>query len=336
MNGSLTLLLRRSWLALAVAGVALLGLFFPEAGLALPRYNVIDVGVVVVMFLGGLKLSKKAFISAFSRWPLLLWSPFLVFLLSPVLGLLLGEFSGLGSPQDQVAVLLCSAQASTLATAIVMTEVAGGDVALAMVLTVLNNAISVFATPWLFRLFCKADIDVDQVAMTLELLAKIILPVLMAQVARQWLAGFSLRHGKRMSLASQLIILVYVYAGVSAGRERLASSPGIVVSVLVLCASLHGLLLLSSAILSRLATSSPGSRVAFTLCSSQKTLPAAMLLWKSHFPALPLGPVVPVAYHMLQLVIDSLLAPFLMRLPLIAAVRSRTKQANISETKRIS
>jgi sodium/bile acid cotransporter 7 len=314
----------------------ILGLFFPEAGLALPRYHVIDVGVVVVMFLGGLKLSRAAFVSTFSRWPLLLCSPFLVFLLSPVLGLLLGEFLGLGSPEDRLAVLLCSAQASTLATAIVMTEVARGDVALAMVLTVINNALSVLATPLLFRLFCRADITVDQVAMTMELLGKIVLPVLLAQVARQWLAGFALRHGKRMSLASQLIILIYVYAGVSAGQQRLASSPGVVVSVLVLCAGLHGLLLFSSAILSRLATSSPGSRVAFVLCSSQKTLPAAMLLWKSHFPALPLGPVVAVAYHMLQLVIDSLLAPSLMRLPLIAAARSGAKASNSLETKRIS
>jgi hypothetical protein len=74
----------------------------------------------------------------------------------------------------------------------------------------------------------------------------------------------------------------------------------------------------------RLATRDPGRRTAFVLCSSQKTLPAALLIWNSHFPSLVLGPLVAVAHHVLQLVADSLLAPDFLRLPL---VRNRARSS---------
>lgn len=318
MRPSSSSLLRRTWLAFAVAGAVLLGLAFPQVGLALPRYHIIDIGVVIVMFLGGLKLGKEAFGRALSRLPLILASLLAVFGLAPFVSLGLGNLFGLISTEDRLALLLCSAQASTLATAIVLTEVAGGDVALAMVITVVNNTASVLLTPLLFRWLGGADVAVDHWSMSVELLLKIICPVMAAQVARIWLADLAKRHGKKISIVSQLIILTYVFAGVAAGQQRIAAHPQSLVAVLGLVAGMHLVLLLSNAIVARLLSRRTEERVAFTLCSSQKTLPAAMLLWKGHFPGLPLGPIVAVAYHMLQLVVDSLLAASFSKLPLIA------------------
>jgi sodium/bile acid cotransporter 7 len=303
--------------------MVLLGLLFPAVGLALPRCHIIDVGVVTVMFLGGLRLSREAFRQAASRVPLLLGSLVVVFGLAPLMALGLGELLGLSSLNDRTAVLLCSAQASTLATAIVLTEVAGGDVALAMVMTVVNNAASVLLTPIAFRLFVGAEISVDHWSMSLELLVKIVCPVIAAQGARIWLAAPAKRYGKQLSLVSQIIVLTYVFAGVAAGQRYIAEHPHTIFRVLALVASLHLFLLFCSAVASRVMCRCAPERVAFTLCSAQKTLPAAMLLWKSHFPLLPLGPVVAVAYHMLQLVVDSLLAASFTRLPFIADVRDR-------------
>jgi len=309
--------LTRYWLACAIALTVVLALLVPGPGLALPRYHVIDAGVVAVMFLGSLKLTPSRFRRAASRLDLVLLSTAMVFVVAPVVSLILAEAVGLGSGEDRLAVLVCTAQSSTLATAIVLTEVAGGDVALAMVITVVNNLLTAALTPLIFRLLGGAEIEVDLAAMASELALKIAAPVLVAQVARRWIGAWAQRRSRALSVASQIIILSYIYAGVAAAAERLSGEVGAIARVLALAVALHAAMLLVVAAAARVATRLPEQRAALVLCSSQKTLPAAILVWKSHFAALPIGPLVAVAYHMLQLVVDSLLAPGLLRLPLV-------------------
>lgn len=315
-------LLTRWWLAAAVAAVVTVALLAPGGAGTIIRWHVIDAGVVVVMFLGSLKLDAARFREASRQVRLVGLSLVVVFALAPLFALGLAWALGLDGDGDRIAVLICAAQASTLATAIVLTEVAGGDVALAILITVVTNVATVALTPLLFRVLGESRIEVDHLAMAGEMALKLLAPVLLAQLARRWLAGFARRNGRRLSVFSQLVILVYIYTGVASSAGRLAEAGAVLARVLALAASLHLLLLISSALLARAAARDPGVRAAFVLCSSQKTLPAAILVWKSHFPQLAAGPLVAVAYHMLQLVADSILAPGFRRLPLIRSGRT--------------
>jgi len=311
-------MLNRYWLAGAIAVTVVAAFLLPGPAQALPETLAIDIGVVVIMFLGSLKLEPKRFKDAVTRGHLVLFSLVVVFALSPVVSLGLGSVIGFGSHQDQLSVLICSAQASTLTSAIVLTEVAGGDVALAMVITVINNIATVGLTPLVFRLLGGADVDVDYPAMIIGLSLKILAPVVAGQIVRLWLKQWAARHKRKLSVASQLIILMYIYAGVGAAMERLSETgPALLGRVLALAAALHLTMLVLSALIARVATRNPGSRTAFVLCSSQKTLPVAIMIWKSHFPLLAIGPLVAVAHHMLQLVVDSVMAPGFLKLPLI-------------------
>lgn len=311
-------LLTRYWLAGAIAATVALAFLLPGPARILPETFAIDIGVVVIMFLGSLKLEPRRFKEAAARGHLVLLSLVAVFALSPVVSLGLGSLLGFESHEDQLSVLICSAQASTLTTAIVLTEVAGGDVALAMVITVVNNIATVGLTPLVFRLLGGAEVDVDYPAMILGLALKIVAPVLAGQLARLWLKQWVERHKRKLSVASQLIILMYIYAGVGAAMGRLSEAgPLLLGRVIGLAAALHLAMLLLSALIARLATRGPGSRAAFVLCSSQKTLPVAIMIWKGHFPGLMVGPLVAVAHHMLQLIADSVTAPGFLKLPLI-------------------
>jgi len=280
----------RFWLSAAILLTVIAALVLPGPALVLPRFHVIDIGVVIIMFMGSLKLTPRCFKEAASRSPLVALSVVSVFGLAPLISLGIGSLVGFTSDADRLGILICSAQATTLATAIVLTEVAGGDVALAMVMTVVNNLSAVLLTPLVFRVLGGTVIRVDYLAMTLEM---------------------------TLTVASQLIILIYIYCGVGAGIDRLAGGVGILLHVIVLVILFHAALLLVNAIIGRILTPLPGSRVAFILCSSQKTLPIAILLWKSYFPALPLGPLVAAAYHIVQLTTDSILAPGALKLPLV-------------------
>lgn len=314
----------RYWLVGAIAAAVAVALLFPQGAAVLPDYHIIDIGVVAVMFLGALKLAPSRFREAVGRADLLVLSVISVFVIAPAASLAVAWLFGLDSAEDGVAVLICSAQASTLATAIVLTEVAGGDVALAMVMTVVNNVATVVLTPLIFKVAADTEIEVDHLGMAGEMALKIVAPVLAAQVARIWLGEWAVRHKRKLSVSSQIIILVYIYTGVGAAASRLEGLGGALLKVVGIVAVLHGLMLLLNALISRVAVREPGRRTAFVLCSSQKTLPAAILIWQSYFPALPLGPLVAVTHHMLQLVTDSLLAPDFLRLPLIRN-RSRSK-----------
>lgn len=307
----------RYWLSLAIALTVLLAWMWPEAGQALPRYHIIDVGVAVVMFFGALKIAPNSFLQAARNPGLLVVAALMTFVTAPLLSLGLAHPFGLAGPQERLAVLICSAQASTLATAIVLTEVAGGDVALAMVITVVNNLLSIFATPALFILLGGADVDLDPLDMARELALKVGAPVVVGQIVRIWVAPLAKKHGKKLSVLSQLIILSYIFAGVGSAVARLGGLGSVMLVALGFAAVLHLAQLFLSMLAARLSVSDPKKRVALVLCASQKTLPAAILIWKSQFWALPLGPIIAVGYHLFQLVLDSVMAPGLLKISLV-------------------
>ncbi len=324
----------RYWLSIAIAATVVAAWMWPAAGRALPGFHVIDIGVAVVMFLGALKLAPDKFLHAARSPGLLVVAALMTFVTAPLVSLGLAHGFGLSGPEERLAVLICSAQASTLATAIVLTEVAGGDVALAMVITMVNNLLSIVATPVLFSLLGGADVELDSLAMARELALKVGAPVVVGQIARVWLAPFARKHGKKMSIASQLIILTYIFAGVGSALERLGGLRAVVLTVLGFAVVFHLVQLLLSALAARVATADPKKRVAIVMCSAQKTLPAAILIWKSQFLALPLGPLVAVGYHLVQLVLDSVLAPGLLARPLVRSSNGPNRNGNRNRTAR--
>ncbi len=307
----------RYWLAIAIGATVVIAWAAPGPASYLTELHLLDIGVVLIMFLGSLKLTPSRFKAAALRPHLIGLAVVATFVLAPLVSLGMAYLFGFDDGQGRIAVLISTAQASTLATAIVLTEVAGGDVALAMVITVVNNFATVVLTPLVFRFLGHTSIEVDYTDMGLEIALKIVLPVIVAQIVRPWLTDFTKRHSRKMSVTSQLVILMYIYAGVSAGLERLTTQGTVLPQIIAMVVALHFTLLLMNAVISRLTMRTAGERTAYILCASQKTLPAAILIWKSYFPGLPLGPIVAVAYHLVQLVVDSVLAPGFKRLPII-------------------
>jgi len=326
-------LLTRYWLAGAIVIAVAAALSFPGPAELLPRIRFADVGVIAIMFLGSLKLTPAKFKAAVTRIDLVALSAVSVFAVAPLTALGIGWVLGFDGGDDRIAILICSAQASTLATAIVLTEVAGGDVALAMLITVVNNLATVALTPLAFRLLGDAEVEVDHLAMAGEMAAKIVTPVIAAQLVRRWIGAWAARHKRKLSITTQLIILIYIYAGVAAAWDRLAAELHLLPRLVGLVVALHAALLLFNALVARLVARDPGARAAFVLTSSQKTLPVGILIWQGHFPALPLGPLVAVAYHLLQLVVDSVAAPGLLKLPLIRSGAAAATDAGKGEPK---
>lgn len=305
------------WLTLGIVIAVIVGVLFPGGVHGILKYYLIDIGVVLVMFLGSLKLSTGQFLSTLKQWRLLGFSVVGVFVLSPIIALSMSHGLGFKTESEQIAVLIAFAQGSTLASGIVLTEIAKGDVALAIVISVLNNVLTVIMAPLIFVAALGVSIQVEYVDMVGEMALKLIVPVLLGQMVRRKIGKIVFYWSKRFSVASQLIVMMFIYTGVASVKTQVSGSGERLFLVFCLAVGVHLVMLIINTFFGKWASKSSQARVAFILCSSQKALPTAMLIWKSYFPMLPLGPFIAVVHHMTQLVIDSLIAPRFLRLPLV-------------------
>ena len=317
------------WLSTAIVVVVAAAFIIPEGGRFLLDIGLVDVGVVTVMLLSGMKIPFRRFWHLLRHPAAIIVALLSIFVVSPLVAVLIGEVYGFSGAPDRLAVLILAAEATTLASCIVLTEVAGGDVAFAVIVSLFANLLSAFLTPLIFEVFGNAVVEVDPLAMMGELALKIALPVVAGQLLRLPLETWVAKYAKRMSIFSQLVILTMLFTGISAGLERLSGGALLVAKIVVFAALLHGALLVINALLARLVSRSDKERCAFVLAASQKTLPAAILIWKHQFQALPMGVMIAVSYHLIQLVADSILAPGFRKLPLIRDKRGTTVRRDI-------
>jgi sodium/bile acid cotransporter 7 len=199
----------------------------------------------------------------------------------------------------------------------VWTRRAGGNDAVAFLVTMITNLACFVVVPtWLLLLIgVRADVDFRGIVVGLMLL--VALPILVAQTLRQWRAMGQLaeRHVVTLSTVAQVGVLLMVAIGAVRSGERLAEldhdsvvSAGNVVLMIGAVAAVHvGLLVLGFGF-SGLLRISRADAIAVAFSGSQKTLMVGAYL------ALAVGPlaILPmVAYHASQLVIDTLIADWL-------------------------
>ena len=76
---------------------------------------------------------------------------------------------------------------------------------------------------------------------------------------------------------------------------------------------LHAILLAWNFGVSVLLRMDRGTGTALVFCGSQKTLPNGIYLWQHFFSENPIGALPLALYHLIQLIADTLLVPFLER-----------------------
>ena len=209
--------------------------------------------------------------------------------------------------------ILAAAVPSTLASAAVWTRRAGGNDAIAIMVTIITNLFCFVVTPaWVFFLI---QIEMPQellVATIRNLLFYVVLPMIIGQLLRlnSSSAKWATSHKPTFSIIAQVGILCIVLLGSISMRLRL-SNHGVgaiqlnllaatIVSVLVL----HLSILLMGIQLGRWTGHSKPDQIAIAFAGSQKTLMVGLST------ALSMGlNIIPiVAYHALQLIVDTLIA----------------------------
>lgn len=205
-------------LLLLILGTLAVGLLVPVSGPAAAGLGVVTrVGVFVLFFGYGARLSTAESLAGLKNWPLhlaILGSTFVVF---PALAtpLLLLPDGALSPPIRAGLIFLCLVP-STVQSSITFTSLAGGNVPAALVSATTSNVLGVGITPLLAMLLIPAAsngaIGFEQMW---GVVVQLLLPFVLGQLSRFTTAGFMARHRTRLKFLDQAVILLIVYGAFS-------------------------------------------------------------------------------------------------------------------------
>ena len=218
-----------------------------------------------------------------------------------------------GHPHFLPAVMIMAAQASSLASALALTVLSRGNQELALIFTLLSSSLTVVLTPLVLQLSIGASVEIPLGQMIFKMLLVVVIPVALGQALRRFLWAKAKPLLKGIRLVPQLIILVFVYSGFSVATGQINGNADIVLRIVVLSALLHAILLAWNFGVSILLRMDSGTGTALVFCGSQKTLPNGIYLWQNFFGDNPIGALPLALYHLIQLIADTLLVPFLER-----------------------
>jgi sodium/bile acid cotransporter 7 len=215
-----------------------------------------------------------------------------------------------------LGLLVAASTPCTLASASVWTRRAGGNDAISTLVTILTNATCFFVTPlWLLALTGKSvgieNPDLSFAKMTTQLGLLVVLPIVIAQCLRRYqpLAEFATGRRMEFGVLAQCGILAMVFLGaIRTGlklheQSQTASVMDLVAMVLAVL-GVHVAMFWCGVTAAKFCGFSRADQIAVGFSGSQKTLMVGLLMAITlKVSILPM-----VAYHCLQLFVDTLIA----------------------------
>ncbi len=314
-------LLTRQWFLLALAGVLLAGfqLSGPLAGFA--KTFPVKGLVATVLFLMAWTLDFDSVRRAVKRPQAALLGVAINLVLVPLFawlfGLLLPEPLNLG-------LALTAAVPCTLASAAVWTRRAGGNDAVAMMVTTVTNVGCFVTTPLLFWLMTGAETNTQQGPweMILKLTWVVVLPMLAGQALRMIPAAarWATAEKRLVSAVAQIGILTMVLVGATRSALEIQGAadggfptPIVWAGMLGIVVALHLASLFAGFALGRLIRLERADWIAVGIAGSQKTLMIGLYVGLDQQLGIGILPL--LAYHAAQLLIDTVVADRLSRTP---------------------
>ncbi|CAM3591399.1 bile acid:sodium symporter family protein [Zobellia roscoffensis] len=228
---------------IAIIGIAYV---FPQWGVPgsnIPINTISTIGVSLIFFFYGLKLSPQKLKSGIKNWKLHLLVQASTFVIFPLLILI---FRPLLQTQEQETIWLAffflAALPSTVSSSVVMVSIAKGNIPAAIFNASISGIIGVLITPLWMGLFVQnAQSNFDFTDIYTKLIVQIILPVIVGFLLQRFLGEFAQKYGKQLTLFDKSIILLIIYKSFAESFEGSVFSS---VSILDLVFLLLGVVIL--------------------------------------------------------------------------------------------
>ena len=306
------------WFLLGLVGAVALAYCFPGVGSKaspVPWAAVIKVGIGVIFFFYGLKLSPDKLRAGMRNWRLHALVQLTTFGLFPLLALAARPaFAAGNGPLLWRGIFFLCALPSTVSTSVVMVSIARGNLPAAIFNASLSGLLGIGLTPlWTGLVLHTGAAGVPLGHLVFDLGVQVVLPVAAGVLLNGRLGAWAEAHRARLRVSDQLIILLIVF---TAFGESFAT--GVFRSygpaeIAGLAAGMAGLYLLVFGLvggLSRLLGFGPEDRVTALFCGSKKSLVHGSVFASLLFPGVATGALLLplLLYHALQIILASLMA----------------------------
>ena len=307
-------LIRKQWFLICLAVVLFLGFWLSNVLTFLADARDLRSAIIAaVLFTTALVLETGEFWQAIKRpWATML-AVALNFGLLPMVAWICA--ATLLEGQLFTGVLVAAAAPCTLASAAVWTQRAGGNDAVAIMVTVVTNLVCFVMTPlWLAATAGQSEVPIDIGSMIWKLALLVVLPMMLGQAFRQKeiVATWATQQKRRLAMAAQVGILFIVFTGaISCGLEvEAAGTQGVPWAefgrMMLSVTLIHVVVLWVGQAGGRWLGFARGDWIAVGFAGSQKTLPVGLQVASMLGGGLMILPI--VAYHVMQLLIDTLVA----------------------------
>ena len=304
--------IKKNWFLLGLLAVSLVtlgDLTENTAGLGrwFKDHRGTDFVILAIFFLSGLALDSGKIKAGFADLKGTVIALTLIFVIAPFFAFLLA-LAPL-APGIRIGLLLVAVMPTTLSSGVVMTGAAGGNIAHALLVTILANGLSVFSVPFSLELLVgpglsSTPISIDKTAMMMKLGLLVLVPLLLGLFAGSFKRVPRRGLERGVPVLNQCLILSMVWMALSGARTTVLEGGTQIGVVLVLAFCFHAALLGAAFFSSALFKIGRGRRESLIFMGGQKTLPLSVLLQVTLFPHYGLALVFCVVHHFVHLMMD--------------------------------
>lgn len=310
--------LKKHWFFVGMGIVSLLAFVVPGLGVFVKEYKILHYGIFLTFLITGFSLDTRSVLEQLKNFRVLAASLLSALLLIPILTAILATLFFGDNIDFIIGSVIIAVAPVTVASGTVMTAMALGNVPLSLFICVLCNLFSLVTIPLVLngilgvmgdvmRLEQGITLPVGQILLTLG--TTVLLPTVLGQFLRPWIKERIAPYKKIFSIFSQCIVLLIIFNAVSGSVGAIGSVGLGFIGLFGFMIALHVVILALNYAISRGIRLDRPSTAAFTIHTSQKTLTISYLVWAGYFAhAFPLAMVPGIAYHVVQMVMDTFVA----------------------------
>ncbi|XP_062506094.1 uncharacterized protein LOC134182681 [Corticium candelabrum] len=332
--------LANHYLAVGLVLAVLFGSTLSAPGAFFASIHFQYVCIPAIFLITGLKLKADDLRDALKAWRAWIWGTVSIMLVTPIAGIKLSsllpvnsnitangsfltEETAIGFPEFRIGFQVFCVAPCTISAGIIMVSQLNGNSALAVLLTVVTNTLSVFTMSPLLSLLASFNSDgsLSIGSVVLKLLLTVLVPIIVGKAFRlvQRVRQVVTRFDTLLKFVSMSLLILIPWMKISNAKQSGSfSSISVVniVSIIGFAVALHFSFLIINTMASFLFVLSKEARKAIIILASQKTLAIALSVL-SYLPA-SVGDkgllTIPVIIsHMSQIIVDAFIVSLWLR-----------------------
>lgn len=282
-----------------------------KTGLVLKSHSGSEVIIFIIFIISGLFIEGDQIKAGIKDFTATFLALFLIVVVAPAAAVILSQFpleAGMA-----VGIFIVAIMPTTLSSGVVMTGIAGGNMAHALFVTILSNCISILSIPLILPfilgfLNLEQNLDIDQARIIIKLCGLVLFPLIIGIALKSLSHSFSRISKSVLQIMNQSLILLIVFISVCSAKSVLIQSGMAFLYVIAITVFFHLSLLFSAFLLVKLFNIGKGRYESVVFMGAQKTLALSVMIQVSYFDEFGTALLVCIIHHIVHLMMDGYLS----------------------------